>query len=62
MSVSNLRFVKSETRDMAEADRLNLRRTWHRHEPTEWHMQSSTFVIALVACAFVLALAAMILR
>ena len=60
MSVSNLRFVKSETRDMAEAERLNLRRSWE--QPTEWHMQSSTFVIGLVACAFVLALAAMILR
>jgi len=60
MSVSNLRFVKSETRDLADADRLELRRSWH--QPTEWHMQSSTFVIALVAVAFVLALAAMILR
>ena len=60
MTVSHLRVAKSETRDLAERDRVR----WARglHQPTDWHMSNSTFFIAFVAIAAVLTVLALVLR
>lgn len=60
MASSMIRFAKSETRDLADADRLAVRRSWG--EPTEWTMKSSTFFAAFVVIGAVLTLLALILR
>jgi hypothetical protein len=57
MTVSRLRVAKSETRDMAEHDRIV--RTW---QTSEWHMSNATFFTAFVAIAAALALIALVFR
>ena len=60
MTVSRLRVAKSETRDLAERDRLVLARTLN--QPTDWHMSNSTFFVAFVVIAALLAVLALILH
>ena len=60
MTVSRLRVAKSETRDLAERDRVRLARALN--QPTDWHMSNSTFFIAFVAVAALLTVLALILR
>lgn len=60
MASSMIRFAKSETRDLADADRLAIQRSWG--EPTEWTMKSSTFFTAFVIVAILLAALALIVR
>ena len=60
MTVSRLRVAKSETRDLAERDRVYLARAYG--EPTDWQMKSSSFFIAFVAIAAVLTILALVLR
>ncbi len=55
-----IRFAKSETRDLADADRLAIRRGWG--EPTEWNMKGSTFFTAFIAIAAFLTVLALIVR
>jgi hypothetical protein len=57
MTVSRLRVAKSETRDMAEHDRIV--RSLHT---SEWHMSNATFFTAFVAIAAGLAVVALLLR
>lgn len=60
MSISRLRFAKSETRDLADRDQLGS--IGPRFcETGEWRMSDSGFVYALVAIAAGLALIALIL-
>jgi hypothetical protein len=60
MASSMIRFAKSETRDLADADRLSIQRSWG--EPTEWHMKSSTFFTIFVAIGVALTILALVLR
>ena len=60
MTVTSLRFSKSETRDLAERDFAG--RSGRFGEPTDWHMSNSTFFTAFVAIAALLAVLAIILR
>lgn len=60
MASSMIRFAKSETRDLADADRLEIHRSWG--EPTEWQMKGSTFFTAFIAIAAVLTLVALVAR
>lgn len=60
MASSMIRFAKSETRDLADADRLAIRRSWG--EPTDWNMKGSTFFIAFVVIAVLLTVLALVLR
>ncbi|MFN0251388.1 MAG: hypothetical protein ACKV2T_31220 [Kofleriaceae bacterium] len=55
-----IRFAKSETRDLADADRLSIQRSWG--EPTEWNMKGSTFFTAFVVIGVALTVIALILR
>ncbi len=55
-----IRFAKSETRDLADADRLAIRRSWG--EPTDWNMKGSTFFTAFVVIAVLLTVLALVLR
>ena len=57
MTVSGLRVAKSETRDMAEHDRLV-----RSLQTSEWHMSNATFFTAFVAIAGVLTVLALVLR
>ena len=59
MTVSRLRVAKSETRDMAERDRIQLGLI---HEPTEWHMSNAKFFTAFVVILALLAVLALVLR
>ncbi|CAN5713039.1 hypothetical protein BH11MYX2_BH11MYX2_00570 [soil metagenome] len=59
MAVSNLSFVKSETRNLADMDRVEGLKRW---QTSEWSMQSSTFFVGFVVIAALLAIAALILR
>jgi hypothetical protein len=59
MTVSRLRVAKSETRDMAERDRVQLGLL---HEPTEWHMSNAKFFTAFVVILALLATLALVLR
>ncbi|HEY4060079.1 MAG TPA: hypothetical protein VGM39_25870 [Kofleriaceae bacterium] len=59
MAVSNLSFVKSETRNLADMDRLDGSSRW---QTSEWSMQSSTFFIGFVVIAALLTIAALALR
>ena len=54
---SRLRLAKSETRDMAEHDRIV-----RRLETSEWHMSNATFFTAFVAIAAALTVLALVLR
>ena len=61
MTVSQMRLLKSETRDMA--DHMRSRVSHFRigtHE--DWHMSNGTFFIAFVAIAGVIAGLALVLR
>jgi hypothetical protein len=57
MTVSRLRVAKSETRDMAEHDRIV-----RRMQTSEWHMSNATFFSAFVGIAAVLTVLALVLR
>jgi hypothetical protein len=57
MTVSRLRVGKTETREMADRDRV-LRYL----EPSEWQMSNATFFTAFVAIAGALAVLALVLR
>jgi hypothetical protein len=59
MTVSRLRVAKSETRDMAERDRVQLGLL---HEPTEWQMSNAKFFTAFVVIVALLAVLALVLR
>jgi hypothetical protein len=58
MTVTHLRAAKSETRDMADRSRFELR----LGDPEAWHMTNTTFLTAFVAIAAVLAILALVLR
>ena len=61
MTITRLRFTKSETRDLSDRDQLGT--TGPRFgRPVDWRMSDSTFFIALVVIAAGLALIALILR
>lgn len=60
MASSMIRFAKSETRDLADADRLAIQRSWG--EPTEWNMKGSTFFTAFVVIGVLLTVIALVLR
>jgi hypothetical protein len=57
MTVSRLRVAKTETRDMAEHDRIV-----RSLQTSEWHMSNGTFFIAFVVIAALLTVVALILR
>jgi hypothetical protein len=57
MTVSRLRVGKTETRDMADHDRIVRSR-----ETSEWHMSNATFFTAFVAIAAGLTVLALLLR
>jgi hypothetical protein len=59
MTVSRLRVAKSETRDLAERDRIQLGLL---HEPTEWRMSNATFFSAFVVIVAGLTVLALVLR
>jgi hypothetical protein len=59
MTVSRLRVLKSETRDMAErASRFELR----LGDPEAWQLGNGAFFVAFVAIAAVLTVLALVLR
>ena len=60
MTVSRLRVAKSETRDLAERDRVALMR--NLNQPTDWQMSNRSFFTAFVVIAAILAAIALILR
>lgn len=60
MASSMIRFAKSETRDLADADRVEIQRRWG--EPTEWTMKSSTFFTLFVVIGVFLTVLALVLR
>ncbi|MBA3538843.1 MAG: hypothetical protein H0T79_04385 [Deltaproteobacteria bacterium] len=60
MTVSSLRNPKSETREMAERDRLNLRS--RLHEPTDWSMSNNMFFVAFVVIAALVTVLVLVLR
>ena len=62
MTVSRLRIAKSETRDLAERDRVGLAPFHISNDPTEWNMSNATFFTAFVAILAVLAVVALVLR
>jgi len=55
MTVSQMRLMKTETRDMA--DRVHL-----RYSPVDWHMSNATFFTAFVVIVGLLAILALVLR
>jgi len=57
MTVSRLRVAQTETRDMAERDRVV-----RYFEPNEWQMSNATFFTAFVGIAAALAVLALMLR
>lgn len=60
MTVTRMRFAKSETRDFADQDRLESQLRFG--DPTEWTMSNSTFFAAFVGIAALLAILALVLR
>lgn len=60
MTVSRLRVAKSETRDLAERDRLVLRR--RLGEPSEWLESNSWFFAGIVGVLGVLTVLALALH
>lgn len=58
--MTGLRVAKSETRDLAERDRVELRRALN--QPTDWQMSNSTFFVAFVVIAALLTILALVLR
>lgn len=61
MTVSRLRVAKSETRDLAERDRVQLARL-QLGEAAPWHTSNAAFFVAFVAVLAVLAALALALR
>lgn len=61
MTITRLRFAKSETRDLADRDQLESMGL-RLGEPAEWRMSDNVFFAAFVAIAGALALLALILR
>jgi hypothetical protein len=59
MTVSQMRLLKSETRDMADYARASDHRLRLGY-PEEWQMKTSTFFTAFIAIAAVLAIIAML--
>jgi hypothetical protein len=57
MTVSRLRVAKSETRDMAEHDRIV-----RPLQTSDWRMSNATFFTAFVVIAALLALVALLAR
>jgi hypothetical protein len=61
MTVSSLRILKSETRDMAERHRAS-RRELRLGDPEAWQLGTGAFFIAFVAIAAALTVLALVLR
>lgn len=59
MTVSQMHFLKTETRDMA--DRVHLTPSG-RYAPVDWHMSNATFFTAFVVIVGLLAALALVLR
>lgn len=57
MTVSRLRVAKTETRNMAEHDRIV-----RSMQTSEWHMSNATFFTAFVVIAAGLAVVALLVR
>lgn len=55
-----IRFAKSETRELADADRFGVQRSWG--EPTEWNMKGSTFFTVFIVIGALLTILALVLR
>lgn len=63
--MTGTRFAKSETREFAERDRMDMpafRAPWEADTPDPWHTTSGAFIVALVAAAMLLAVLALALR
>ena len=60
MTITSLRFTRSETRDLSDRDRLDTGGS-RMSEPVEWRMRDGTFYVALVTIAAGLALLALLL-
>ncbi len=60
MTITRLRFTKSETRELSDRDQLATLGS-RFGEPIDWHMGDRTFIVALVAIAAALAMLALIL-
>ena len=60
MTVSRLRVARSDTRDLAERDRAQIRRLLG--EPTDWRMGDRSFFAAFVGILAVLAVLALVVR
>jgi hypothetical protein len=61
VTVSRLRVVKSETRELAERDRANLRRRM-LGEPTDWQLGNRSFFAGFVVILAILAVLALVVR
>jgi hypothetical protein len=55
--MTRLRVAKTETRDMAEHDRIV-----RSLQTSDWHMSNATFFIAFVVIAALLAIVALLVR
>ncbi len=64
MTVSQMRLMKSETRDMADRMRASTSglRPGDPGDPQEWRMSDATFFTAFVVIAAVIAVLALVLR
>ena len=58
MTVSQMHFMKTETRDMADRVRASAGRV----EVDDWRMSNTTFLTAFVVIAGVIAVLALVLR
>lgn len=61
MTVSQMRLLKTETRDMADRMRTSVS-DFQIGTHEEWKMSNGTFFIAFVAIAAVIAMLALVLR
>jgi hypothetical protein len=61
MTVSRFQMMKSETRDLADLDRLSSSGLG-LGDPTEWEMSNQTFFKVFVVITALLAVTALILR
>jgi hypothetical protein len=59
MTVSQMHFLKTETRDMA--DRVHVTPNG-RYAPVDWHMSNATFFTAFVVIVGLLAVLALVVR
>jgi|LNFM01.2.fsa_nt_gb hypothetical protein len=63
--MTGTRFAKSETREFAERDRMDMpsfRAPSSTDAPDPWHTTNGAFIVALVAAGVLLALLALALR